>query len=183
MAAASARKIVAGSERLHSGALYAGVAATRPLCLSAVRRRPAHLRRRAFRAGGGDAGAGKDHRRVPRRTARQGAGAAGRRGDDAAGSLADVPHYPPLSASTMAETGALFSVLRQTTDPQVADAIEQLIDKGEDRDLNRGNLLDFSVRTGLDEERVISGFLHASRLGLLDLTLNALSPSCSRVLD
>ena len=43
----------------------------------------------------------------------------------------------------MAETGALFSVLRQTTDPQVADAIEQLIDKGEDRELNRINLLDF----------------------------------------
>ena len=160
-----------------------GYAAARPLCLSAVRRRPAHLRRRAFRAGGGCAGAGKDHRRVPRRTARQGAGAAGRRGDDAAGSFADVPHHPTLSASTMAETGALFSVLRQTTDPQVADAIERLIDKGEDRDLNRINLLDFSARTGLDEERVISGFLHASRLGLFDLTWNVLCPGCSGVLD
>ena len=83
----------------------------------------------------------------------------------------------------MAETGALFSVLRQTTDGQVADAIERLIDKGEDRDLNRINLLDFSARTGLDEERVISGFLHASRLGLFDLTWNVLCPGCSGVLD
>jgi class 3 adenylate cyclase len=83
----------------------------------------------------------------------------------------------------MAETGALFSVLRQTTDGQVADAIEQLIDKGEDRDLNRINLLDFSARTGLDEEQVISGFLHASRLGLFDLTWNVLCPGCSGVLD
>src|ERR1700712_1904345 len=83
----------------------------------------------------------------------------------------------------MAETGALFSVLRQTTDPQVADAIEQVIGKGEDRELNRINLLDFSARTGLDEEKVISGFLHASRLGLFDLTWNVLCPGCSGVLD
>src|SRR3979490_1742025 len=83
----------------------------------------------------------------------------------------------------MTETSALFAVLRQTTDPQVADAIEQLIDKGEDRDLNRINLPDFSKQTGLDEERVISGFLHASRLGLFDLTWNVLCPGCSGVLD
>jgi class 3 adenylate cyclase len=83
----------------------------------------------------------------------------------------------------MTETGALYAVLRQTTDPQVAAAIERLIDKGEDRELNRINLLDFSARTGLDEERVISGFLHASRLGLFDLTWNVLCPGCSGVLD
>ena len=83
----------------------------------------------------------------------------------------------------MTETGALYAVLRQTTDPQVAEAIERLIDKGSDRELNRINLLDFSARTGLDEERVISGFLHASRLGLFDLTWNVLCPGCSGVLD
>ncbi|HXO72190.1 MAG TPA: DUF5939 domain-containing protein, partial [Bradyrhizobium sp.] len=83
----------------------------------------------------------------------------------------------------MAETGALFAVLRQTTDNQVADAIERLIEEGEDRELNRINLLDFSARTGLDEERVISGFLHAARLGLFDLTWNVLCPGCSGVLD
>jgi class 3 adenylate cyclase len=83
----------------------------------------------------------------------------------------------------MTETSALFAVLRQTTDGQVVDAIERLIDKGEDRDLNRINLLDFSARSGLDEERVISGFLHASRLGLFDLTWNVLCPGCSGVLD
>ena len=44
-------------------------------------------------------------------------------------------------------------------------------------------LLDFSKRAGLDEERVISGFLHASRLGLFDLTWNVLCPGCGGVLD
>ena len=74
-------------------------------------------------------------------------------------------------------------LLRQTTDPQVADAIERLVENGEDRELNRINLLDFAKRTGLDEERVISGFLHASRLGLFDLSWNVLCPGCSGVLD
>ncbi len=83
----------------------------------------------------------------------------------------------------MSDIQAQFSVLRQTADPAVADAIVQLIEKGEDHQLNRINVLDFSQRTGLDEERLISGFLHASRLGLFDLTWNVLCPGCGGVLD
>jgi class 3 adenylate cyclase len=83
----------------------------------------------------------------------------------------------------MSDTQAQFSALRQTADPAVADAIQRLIATGEDPELNRINVLDFSTRTGLDEERVISGFLHASRLGLFDLTWNVLCPGCGGVLD
>src|SRR5471032_2787896 len=83
----------------------------------------------------------------------------------------------------MSDTQAQFSVLKQTADPAVADAIRELIEKGEDHELNRINVLDFSKQTGLDEERVISGFLHASRLGLFDLTWNVLCPGCGGVLD
>src|SRR5215212_8945525 len=83
----------------------------------------------------------------------------------------------------MSDTQAQFSVLKQTADAAVADAIRALIEHGEDHELNRINLLDFSARAGLDEERVISGFLHASRLGLFDLTWNVLCPGCGGVLD
>jgi class 3 adenylate cyclase len=83
----------------------------------------------------------------------------------------------------MSDIQAQFSVLKQTADPAVADAIAQLIGDGEDHELNRINVLDFSRRRGFDEERVISGFLHASRLGLFDLTWNVLCPGCSGVLD
>ena len=44
----------------------------------------------------------------------------------------------------MSETEALFSILKQTADPVVVDAIKDLVDNGEDRALNRINLLDFS---------------------------------------
>src|SRR3981189_2224967 len=83
----------------------------------------------------------------------------------------------------MSDIQAQFSVLKQTADPAVADAVARLIETGEDHELTRINLLDFSKRNGLDEERVISGFLHASRLGLFDLTWNVLCPGCSGVLD
>jgi class 3 adenylate cyclase len=83
----------------------------------------------------------------------------------------------------MSDIQAQLSVLRQTADPAVADAIRDLIEQGEDHELNRINLLDFSKHAGLDEERVISGFLHASRLGLFELTWNVLCPGCGGVLD
>jgi class 3 adenylate cyclase len=83
----------------------------------------------------------------------------------------------------MQDISSQISVLRQAADPAVADAIAQLIANGKDHELNRINVLDFSQRRGLDEERVISGFLHAARLGLFDLTWNVLCPGCSGVLD
>lgn len=83
----------------------------------------------------------------------------------------------------MNDIGAQFSVLKQTADPATADAIAELIEQGEDHELNRINVLDFSKRRRLDEERVISAYLHASRLGLFDLTWNVLCPGCSGVLD
>src|SRR5665647_1242145 len=82
----------------------------------------------------------------------------------------------------MSEIQPQLSLLKQTADPAVADAIGRLVENGQDHELNRINVLDFSARTGLDEERVISGFLHASRLGLFDLTWNVLCPGCGGVL-
>jgi len=83
----------------------------------------------------------------------------------------------------MNDSQARFATLTQIADPAVADAIQRLVESGADHELNRVNLLDFSARTGLDEERVISGFLHASRLGLFELTWNVLCPGCGGVLD
>jgi class 3 adenylate cyclase len=83
----------------------------------------------------------------------------------------------------MSNIQSQFSVLKQTADPVVADAIQRLIENGADHELNRINLLDFSKQNDLDEERVIAGFLHASRLGLFDLTWNVLCPGCGGVLD
>lgn len=83
----------------------------------------------------------------------------------------------------MSDTQSQLSVLKQTADRAVAEAIGRQIENGADHELNRINALDFSERTGFDEEKVISGFLHAARIGLFDLTWNVLCPGCSGVLD
>jgi class 3 adenylate cyclase len=83
----------------------------------------------------------------------------------------------------MSDILAQFDALKKTSDPAVVDAIARLVQDGADHELNRINVLDFAASTGLNEERVIAGFLHASRLGLFDLTWNVLCPGCSGVLD
>lgn len=78
---------------------------------------------------------------------------------------------------------ALFAALRKSADPSVADAIETLIREGDDRSLCRVNALSIAAATGLDEEKTISGFLHAAQLGLFELSWNVLCPGCGGVLD
>src|SRR6476646_6872689 len=83
----------------------------------------------------------------------------------------------------MSETEALFSVLRQSSDPACASAIEEAVRDALDRDLCRVNPITFAAKHGLDEERTIAAFLHASRLGIFELSWNVLCPGCGGVLE
>ena len=83
----------------------------------------------------------------------------------------------------MSEASALFQLLRNSVDPAVADAIEALVMEGSDRSLCRLNALTFAANNGLDEERTIAGFLHASAIGLFEISWNVLCPGCGGVLD
>jgi class 3 adenylate cyclase len=83
----------------------------------------------------------------------------------------------------MSEARNLFAVLRQSADPGAAAAMEELVEDAPDRALSRVNVLDFAARTGIDEERAITAFLHAARLGLFELSWNVLCPGCGGVLD
>jgi class 3 adenylate cyclase len=88
-----------------------------------------------------------------------------------------------MTAPTMTQAEALFPLLRQSADPQAVAAIEQLVREAPDRALHRVNALAFARSSGVDEERAIAAFLHATRLGLFDLSWNVLCPSCGGVLD
>jgi class 3 adenylate cyclase len=83
----------------------------------------------------------------------------------------------------MSEAHSLFAVLRQSARPDVVDAIERLVRDAPDRKLGRLNALAFAASEGLDEEQTIKGFLHASRLGLFEMSWNVLCPGCGGVLD
>jgi len=75
--------------------------------------------------------------------------------------------------------------MRQTADvdPQAIDAIKRTVAEGLDRELCRINAPAFAGKHGLDEERVISAFLHAARVGIFDIAWNVLCPGCGGVLD
>src|SRR5206468_12937605 len=83
----------------------------------------------------------------------------------------------------MSEAKNLFSVLRQSADPDTVDALEKLVQDAPDRELCRINVLEFAAQRGLDEERAVAAFLHAARLGIFELAWNVLCPGCGGVLD
>ena len=81
------------------------------------------------------------------------------------------------------EARARFQVLRQSADAGVAAALEDLARTGSDRANNRINALEFATSRNLNQDRVLSAFVHASRLGLFDMSWNLLCPGCGGVLD
>ena len=83
----------------------------------------------------------------------------------------------------MSEAGNLFTLLRQSADPEAAGMIEELVRDAPDRELCRVNVIDFSRQTKIDEERAVTAFLHAARLGIFELSWNVLCPGCGGVLD
>ena len=83
----------------------------------------------------------------------------------------------------MSEAQALLETLRSSADQAVVAAIKSVIRDGTDRHLCRINALSFAARHGLDEEKTISAFLHAARLGLFELSWNVLCPGCGGVLE
>lgn len=83
----------------------------------------------------------------------------------------------------MSESQALFSVLQQSADAACVTAIERLVRDAPDRRLSRINVLDFARREGLDEDRMITAFLHAVQIGLFEMSWNVFCPSCGGVLD
>src|SRR3954447_14889503 len=88
-----------------------------------------------------------------------------------------------MTASLTGEAEALFTVLRQSADSETVAAIEHFVAEASDRALCRINPIAFAAQHHLDEERVIGAFLHASRLGIFELSWNVLCPSCGGVLD
>lgn len=83
----------------------------------------------------------------------------------------------------MSEAQSLFGVLRHSARQEIVDAIERLVLEAPDRALNRINVLAFAAKHGFDEEQAINAFLHASRLGLFEMSWNVLCPGCGGVLD
>ena len=83
----------------------------------------------------------------------------------------------------MADAPALWDLLYQAADPNVAATLKTEVESAPDRALNRINPLTFAAAHGLAEEPVIAGLVHAVRLGLFDMSWSMVCPGCGGVLD
>src|SRR5262249_34474440 len=90
---------------------------------------------------------------------------------------------PCAKRSTMREAHPLFSLLCRSAHADGAAALERVVREAPDRRLSRINVLDCARREGLNEQRAITTFLHATQIGLLDMSWNVLCPCCGGVLD
>jgi class 3 adenylate cyclase len=83
----------------------------------------------------------------------------------------------------MADTAALWDLLRQTADPDAVAALKTAVESDSDPALNRINPLAFASARGLNHEAAIGALVHAARLGLFDMSWNMLCPGCGGVLE
>jgi len=83
----------------------------------------------------------------------------------------------------MDDSEARFSILRQSADARATAAIERMVREAADRELHRINVIDFAARNGLALDRALDAFLHATRLGLFDMSWNVLCPGCGGVIN
>jgi Family of unknown function (DUF5939) len=83
----------------------------------------------------------------------------------------------------MAEAQALWSLLREASDHGAAAGLEQLVESGSDRALNRINALAFAAEHDLNEEVAIGTLVHAARIELFDMSGSVRCPGCGGVLE
>jgi class 3 adenylate cyclase len=83
----------------------------------------------------------------------------------------------------MADTDALWTLLTQAAEPKAAAALRREVETAADPRLNRINALAFAAEHELDEDAAIGAFVRASKLGLFDMSWNALCPGCGGVLE
>jgi class 3 adenylate cyclase len=82
----------------------------------------------------------------------------------------------------MPDAADRIEAMRQYVDHGVAAAIERLIREAPDARLNRINPLAFALEHGLDERESVAAFLHATQLGLFELSWNVVCAGCGGVL-
>ncbi len=83
----------------------------------------------------------------------------------------------------MAEASVLWDLLREAAEPSVVEALKTAVEGDPDRSLNRINPLAFAAAHKLDEEAAIGALVHASRLGIFDMSWNVVCPGCGSVLE
>lgn len=76
-----------------------------------------------------------------------------------------------------------FDALARSCDPGVVECLAAYFREADDARLCRMNPYELAGDLGLPERRVVEALLHATKLGLVDMTWNTLCPGCGYVLE
>jgi class 3 adenylate cyclase/predicted RNA-binding Zn-ribbon protein involved in translation (DUF1610 family) len=87
------------------------------------------------------------------------------------------------TASPIGEAASLFLLLRQFIDARLATQLEQFIAEAPEHKLVRINAVALAAELEPDEEKLIAALLHASKVGIFEMSWNVLCPDCGFVLD
>jgi class 3 adenylate cyclase len=84
----------------------------------------------------------------------------------------------------MSDSEPRFAALkRSSVNPAAIAALEAWVREARDEALHRINIFDFAAAQRLPENDALDLFLHATRLGMFDLSWNMLCPGCGGVLE
>ncbi|MBT8496313.1 MAG: adenylate/guanylate cyclase domain-containing protein, partial [Deltaproteobacteria bacterium] len=89
-----------------------------------------------------------------------------------------VPPPPDLSAEVHARIEALAKDIEGAVDAEVLGKLVELIRSADDMELDKIQPRRLARKWGLEERAVLSCFLHATRVGLLDLSWDVVCPLC-----
>ena len=83
----------------------------------------------------------------------------------------------------MSEAKDLFALLGQSADAAWSKRSSSWSARARTISSAASITLAFASENGLDEEATIAAFLHATRIGMFDISWNVLCPGCGGVLD
>jgi class 3 adenylate cyclase/predicted RNA-binding Zn-ribbon protein involved in translation (DUF1610 family) len=87
------------------------------------------------------------------------------------------------TASPTGEAASLYLLLRQFVEPKLATELERFIKEAAEHKLVRINAVALAAELNVDEEQLIAALLHATNIGIFEMSWNVLCPDCGSVLD
>jgi class 3 adenylate cyclase/predicted RNA-binding Zn-ribbon protein involved in translation (DUF1610 family) len=87
------------------------------------------------------------------------------------------------TAYHISETASLFLLLGQFVDSSLAKELETFVAEAPEHKLVRINPVALAAEMEVEEEKLIAALLHASKIGIFEMSWNVLCPDCGNVLD
>jgi class 3 adenylate cyclase len=83
----------------------------------------------------------------------------------------------------MSDMVGRFEALKKSVDPEIVDMLLRFVESAPDEELGRINAIALAEKLELPVDKTIDALVHATKLGLFEISWNLLCPGCGGVLD